>query len=520
MGNLPTVEMISRREGQPEMRYDVTSREARTARRSATIEMTEERGKWGQLNDLESLLTTARLRDLYRNYSQAKTIINQIVTHVVGCGNRVIFSTADKDWNAAAADWYENEWARYCDGRDNRNLHDLNGLFLCSIIREHDCLVWFDRGGIVEEGRLFYWETDQICNLREKDFKAKIHTIARRVGWSGRADSLRQECGVIMARTGKPLGYVVHPGRGVTEVAWEKATILPHGPAQLIKKSMRLHQRRGVADMLTCAANLVDSYEMLEAELNAAKTAAKFAIKVKSSDAFELARARSESNTGVDTPITVESDTVSQPAQYRNFEKLSGGAIEYLMPEDDVEVLENKRPAAHMSEFIDAQSIYAGGSVGLPRFFSLMKADASFSAVRGEMNLGIATFEVLQKFLERYVLNWEVEEAISWASATGQIPPAPIGWNRKINYDHPVLQPLDEDKQTRSNERALKTGQKTLQDIHGPDWRDKVDQRAEERAYMIERGIDPDAAYGIAVVQAEPISDDDDNEPEDEDENQ
>lgn len=485
---LPSIELIDRTQLQGG--YELTSRESQRLRRTASVEFTEERGKNAQLSDFESLLTVAQARNLYRNYTQAKSMLGQLQMHVVGCGNRVIFETADKAWNAAASMWHEKVWGRNCDGRDDCTVHELNGLFLMSVIREHDCLVWFDRGGIIDGGKLFYWETDQICNLRDKDFAAKINTIARRVGWSGRTESLRQDSGVIYARTGKPLGYIVHPGRGVTEVAWEKATILPYGPARLIKKNWRLGQRRGVADMLTAAASLVDSYEMLEAELAAAKTAAHFAVVIKTEDAHQVARNRADESDGQAAEVSITDSAPGAFTNYRNFERLSRGAIEYMEPGDSAEVLENKRPASHLAAFLDAQTINAGGSMGLPRFFSLMKADASFSAVRGEMNLGKVTFSCLQTFMENHLLRWEVEESISYAEATGQLPPAPAGWEMSYCFDHPTLEPLDEDKLTRSNERALRTVQKTWKDIHGPDWQLVMDQAAQERAYAREIGLE------------------------------
>jgi capsid protein len=486
--SLPSLELIDRTKIQNG--YELTSRESQRLRRVSSVEFSDETGKQAQLSDFESLITVAQARHLHRNYTQAKSMLGQLQMHVVGCGNRVIFETDDKGWNASASTWHEKVWGRNCDGRDDRTIHELNGLFLMSVIREHDCLAWFDRGGIIESGKIFYWETDQICNLRDKDFKAKINTIARRVGWSGRTASLRQSSGVIYARTGKPLGYIVHPGRGLTEVAWDKATVLPYGPARLIKKNWRLGQRRGVADMLTAAASLVDSYEMLESELASAKTVAHMPLVIKTEDAHQVARNRADESDGQAAEVGLADTNAGAFTNYRNFERLSRGAIEYMEPGDSVEVLDNKRLGPNLATFLDAQAINAGGSMGLPRFFALMKADASFSAVRGEMNLGKVTFSCLQAFLENHLLRWEVTESVSYAVATGQLPPAPAGWEMSYCFDHPVLEPLDEDKLTRSNERALRTVQKTWRDIHGPDWQLVMDQAAQERAYAREIGLE------------------------------
>jgi capsid protein len=483
---------LLRPQSTPQGAYDLTTQ--RKARRQSTVEFTEERGKCGMLNDHQALMTTADARNLYRNYCQAKSMVNQLLMNVVGCGNRVIFDTGNEQWDEEANHWFENEWGASCDGRDYSHIHDLNKLILASIIREHDCVIWFDRGGLIDQGKIFYWETDQIVGISDADFDSFRNTIKRRIGWTGRADQLRQESGIVYAaRSGKALGYLVSSTRGQTVAKWKEVTVLPHGSAQMIKNKWRLIQGRGIADILTCATNLIDNYEMLSAELQAAKTAAKFAIKIKTADSHSVAKARADSSNGQATDASIEDDDAPAFTNYKNFEKLASGAIEYLETDEDAEVMENKRPAPHMQEFISENSIASGGSMGLTRVYSLMQANASFSAVKGEMNIAGVTFKCWQKFLERYVLKWEVEEAIPYAVATGQLLQAPANWRRSYEFDHPIQKSLDEDKQTRSDERALRTLQKTYKDIHGPDWKKKLTQSAKDRKFKKEL----EAEHGI-----------------------
>ena len=473
----------------PQSSYDITTQKRH--RRRASVEFTNERGASGILTDQEAMRTTADARNLYRNYCQAKSMVNQLLMNVIGNGNRVIFDTGNEQWDEDANYWFESEWGASCDGRDDRHIHDLNKLFLASVIREHDCVVWFDRGGLIDAGKIFYWETDQIASISDKEFDKRRKTIARRIGWTGRASSLRQESGVVFSnRSGKALGYFVTPKRGQTIVKWDDVTVLPRGAARMIKNKWRLIQSRGIADILTCATNLIDNYEMLGAELQSAKTAARLAIKIKTTDAHQVANARADSSSGQLDNVSITDDDSPAFTTYKNFEKLSNGAIEYMEPDDDAEIMENKRPASHMQAFISENSIASGASMGLTRVYSLMKADASFSAVKGEMNLAEVTFKSWQKFMERYVLKWEVEEAIPYAIATGQLPAAPANWKRSYEFDHPKQKSLDEDKQTRSDERALRTGQKNRKQIHGPDWRNFDKQRKLEEAHQKAQGVE------------------------------
>ena len=472
----------------PQGAYDLTTQIKH--RRQSQVEYQEERGKCGIMNDQQALMTTADARNLYRNYCQAKSMVQQLLMNIIGEGNRVIFDTGSEEWDEEANHWFENEWGASCDGRDDRHIHDLNKLFLGSVIREHDCVVWFDRGGVIDGGKIFYWETDQVQSISEKDFQKRINTIARRIGWTGRAKSLRQESGVIFAgRSGKPLGYFVTPHRGKTIADWKDVTVLPVGPARMIKNKWRLIQGRGVADILTCATSLIDNYEMLGAELQSAKTAAHQAMAIYTEDSHMLAKARADSSSGQTTDASIEDPDAAAFTNYTNWEKHSNGAIEYMQNGDKVEILKNDRPAAHMQDFIAANSIASGGSMGLTRVYSLMQANASFSAVKGEMNIAGVSFKNWQKFLERYVLKWEVEEAISYAVATGQLLQAPANWRRSYEFDHPKQKSLDEDKQTRSDERALRTGLKNRKDIHGPDWRKVDKQRKVEDAHQAAQQI-------------------------------
>lgn len=490
------------------MGYDVNSREQRRRRRGGSIEIGAERGARGVLDPWQALTNTQLLRDLYRNYSQAKSLLTQLVLHVVGCGNEVLFNTDDADWNLAAAYWYNEEWAAACDGRDDRWLHDLNAAVLASVVREHDCVMWFDRAGVFQPGGLFFWETDQVASLRKKDFDEHAADIARAVGWTGRADQLQQDEGLVLSPVGKTLGYVVHGGRGKTELKWDEATVLPRGPATLVKKPWRLNQKRGTSELLTAAASLVDNYELLQYELQAAKAGATQAVKFKVADAHRRAIARATGSDGQSSDPEVTDSARSAFDPYTNYEKLFPGSYEYLEPDEDVEILENKRPAAQLADFIDHQTLAAGGSLGLPRFYSLMKADASFSATRGEMNLGDVTFESWQSWLERYVLRWQCDLAIPFAMATGQLPQNDQ-WRQRRSFDHPKQKALDENKQAQADAVSLALGTKSYEDIYGADWQQRLKKAGDQKAYAREVGARDETPVTPAPA---PTTEEDDKE--------
>ena len=108
-----------------------------------------------------------------------------------------------------------------------------------------------------------------------------------------------------------------------------------------------------------------------------------------------------------------------------------------------------------------------------------MKADASYSASRAEMNLGKKTFQDWQKWLERYLLDWEVWQAISYAISIKRLDPS-SSWLGAYSFTHPDIEPIDSYKEALANTEALSNGTKTLQDILGPRWSEQVAQRGKE----------------------------------------
>lgn len=475
-GQLAQQEMRQVRPGVWVDKYDVIH--DRRSRRTASVEFREETGKTGMLDDFSFMRAAGIARDLRRNYSQAKAMLWQFQLHVIGRGNCVHFSTDDEEWNEAAAYWYNEQWAMNCDARDDRRLADINGQILLSVLREHDCLAFFDHGAI-SPGKMWFWESDQICNLTEDDFARHRLTIARRLGIRG-SDEMTQESGIVRDRFGRVAGYIVHGGRGRQNVEWKDATVLPRGLARLFKNSWRLNQQRGTSEILTAAANLIDGYEILVAELNAAKTQAKQAMAVYCTDSHQKALHRADSSDGQSAEAALTDDDAAAFRNYRNFELLSAGAIEYLEPGDEVKMLENKRPAPQLETFLSAQGIMAGASMGLPRFFSLLKADASFSAVRGEMNLADVNFQWWQQWAQDYLLDWQLENALGYAFAEG-ILPARSDWKPHREFCHPKMPKLDENKATQAAKDQLDSDLTTLREQIGPDWRKKVKQRALER---------------------------------------
>jgi hypothetical protein len=136
-----------------------------------------------------------------------------------------------------------------------------------------------------------------------------------------------------------------------------------------------------------------------------------------------------------------------------------------------------------MAAFVDHQSEAAGASMGLPRFHATLKASASFSATMAEITLADLTFGFWQKWLERYVLDWEIPNALIHGFATDRVSKRDQAfWEGKFSFTHPKQAPIDPLKAAKANTEKLNNNTITLRDILGPDWAETVKQRKDEVA--------------------------------------
>lgn len=462
-------------------KYDILKQGRK--RRHQPIEHTNETGISGITNNWDMLRAIAEMRNLYRNYSVAKSFLIQFKLHVIGKGNRMFCTTDNDDWNEQTQRWYNKVWSNECDARDDRNIHDLNALILNSVLREHDCVVYYDKNGIAgpkSAGKIWTWESDQIMDLTKADFEEHKKEIAK-ILKIDKYENIHQNSGVITDEFGIVSGYIVSCVRGLTETKWENATILPRGPAKLLKNTWRLNEHRGSSELLTAAASLIDNYEILQAELQGAKGAGKWVAAIKTDDSHFKSIGRVDSSDG-DSEIDLTDDDVADFTNYKNLEELFEGAVEYMDPGDSLELKSNPRLGNQLEAFLNYQTIMAGASMGLPRFYSLMKADASFSATRAEMNLGAAIFGYWQSWLERYVLTWETKNALEFGIDNGIIKYIP-NWEGMYEYDHPKQFPIMENAKASADKTFLEIGEITLRDSVGPEWRDKLRQRDKEIVY-------------------------------------
>lgn len=459
-------------------------------RRQPKLEFT---GEDGLLPTYRRSKAIARGRDLRRNYGFAQALDYQFRYNVAGTGAKIHFHTENQQWNERAARWFNRAFAKNCDGRykpgvfGGRHLADQLNLALSAVQREGDVIVFFDAAGIVPNGagKIWWYEADQLVEI--SDFDAHAADVAARLGIEG---TPQQACGLIFDKWGRLHGFAVHGKHGAMNAKHAEVTILPVESAQLLSNPWRFGQDRGIAEQLCMFNDVQDLREFRRAVLLRQKTQAGPAVIIKKNDSGQQAAYRvttTDKSDGSRRSVTDGAPSGS-PRQYLNIEKWARNAAAYVEKDEDITALQLSGDSQEFAEFEAAVGISAGWSQGLSRLHSMGKADASYSAGMAEKGMDDLAFKWWQKWLERYALDWIAAKAIGWAIDTGRLP-AQRGWTEWSWTGWPESKGINPDREAKARRQNLDNFEKNYRDLLGPDWRAKLEARAEEEDELRRLGL-------------------------------
>lgn len=464
----------------PVAKYDAT--ESNRFRRQSTVETQSESG----IYDITKRLLGCNLgRDLERNYSPAKSLLHQLRVNVVGSLGKLTVNMQDES-GKEATDWFNEVWAKDCDYRDNLDWSTMLQNILISEHRDGDMLAVVDDKITPEDtGKLLTWESDQILPVQDD----LITPLAAKYKMSGK---IVQDSGIMRNEWGRIIGYATTGKRGIRQIAnIEDATIWLRDNARLARNPWRLNQGRGVPSIITASTNFVDLYEILASELQSAKRASKQYAYVKRSDAItDWDDPTADPKNGLpendlkDTAAVAE-DAANQAAQssaqnYERIEALTGGLIDYIDAKDDVVIPQLNHPSAAITAFLEAVHGYSGASLGIARAYTILRADSSYTAFRGDMILTWVTFYWLQKHLERVVADWVAFKVLTWGIRKKAFKTPTAGWERKLSWQWPSMPEVNELDAQNAITAALKNGTTDFKELLGPDWQRKLQGLAEQ----------------------------------------
>ena len=417
----------------------------------------------------------ARARDLERNSDVMTSVVGAFKRNVVGSGFQIQAKTEEADLNKTI----ERTWKRWCKKQncDVTGTQSLNQMIRMAVERKKV------DGGILFVKRYthdgFVPFKLQMIEVDELDISVMQPKFAgnKVVG------------GIEINQWNRPVGYYIRQydvqGFQVTEPVWVDAKDVIY---YFTKK--RPTQIREISDMTATIPRIRDINEYMQA----------VSIKQRIEACLSVFIKKSLPTQGIGRQGAGASDRVNYDGKL-----LSPGMIKELNAGDDIQVVNPTGQGADATSFTKLQQRLVGAGVGISyEATSRDMSEATYSSARQGMIEDELTYgeekellmEVLDEIYETFVISAVLCGALN----------IPAFWNDKERYlSHDWTQEpkpwIDPQKESRANETALQTGQKTYKQIaaeNGRDWRDQVDDIAEVIEYGREKGIDMESVlFGV-----------------------
>lgn len=183
---------------------------------------------------------------------------------------------------------------------------------------------------------------------------------------------------------------------------------------------------------------------------------------------------------------------------------LAPGMIQELMPGEDVTVINPSGQASNAKEFITTQQRLAGSGQGLSyEAASRDMSQVNYSSARQGLLEDQKTYTIMQDFIKDHLCHEVYTEFVISAVLAGLLN-IPEFWQNKRKYlKHTWITPgwswIDPLKEVKANIEAIGSNMDTLANVcgaRGMDWKEVMKQRAKEKEYSKELGIDDGGEAG------------------------
>lgn len=449
-------------------------------------------GRWTRLNASAELTDRvdrdtirARARDLERNSDLQNSALRAFRRNVIGSGINVQVTTKDQSLNTTI----EKLWKKWCKARNC----DVTGTqSLSAIMRMCMQRKIVDGGFLIlkiytDQGFLpFQLQVLEVDDLDNNQFKAK-HKGNRVIG------------GIEFNRYNRAQGYWIKQ-YSVDGLQYEPSVYVEAENVIFYYTKKRPTQIREMSDMAPTLTRVKDVNEFMNAVTVKEKIAACFAAFIKRiNPANGFGSTRNNINKGTEE-ISYEG------------KRIVPGMMFELNPGEDVEFSNPSGQSTDASAFIKLQEKMIGAGHGLSyEAISRDLSDTTYSSARQGLIEDDLTYDEEREGIEQQVLDEIYETFIISCFLHGDLD-VPDFWENKEDYmSHEwITQPrrwIDPYKEANANAIALKTGQKTFQQLQkesGRDWKQVVDEIAEFKQYTEQQGINLDEAiYSSQIGELE-----------------
>lgn len=427
------------------------------------------------VNQSQRDILRARARDLERNADIAEAIISAYERNVVGSGITVQAKPLKKNGKEDKKlgqkmediffDWCQREC---CDITNELCFEEMQELAVRRMVVDGGVLFIMSDNPYDKSAIPFMLQMREVDEIDGNKFSYKLENGNRIIN------------GIEVNEYNKPVAY------------WLK-TITPDGlqigdskrvPAERViymRKKKRPSQIREVSKLSSTAERVRDVNEYSEAVSIKERVLACLSVFIKKQLPTTGAVGRGS------VPMT--SKDVSSGYEMKT---LAPGMITELQPGDDVSSVNPAGQASNAKEFITSQQRLIASGQGLSyEAASRDMSQVNYSSARQGLIEDRKTYENMQLYIKRHLCSVVYREVITQAVLSKKLEIPDFFANKERYLYHSWIAPgmswIDPLKEIKANETALLTNQTTLAQIcaeRGQDWREVVNQRAEEINYI------------------------------------
>ena len=430
-------------------------------------------------------------RYLAKNNGQIRGMLKTFFNHVILLGQKPIFLSDNKTWNKAAERYFKRK-SKSWEGKHHKSRFTCSKENFKCILREGCLLLFYDRYGIISEGKWFYFTRDKLTEIQSNDLKKYSDEITEILDLDI-GEEIIQNKGILSNSMGITVGYVISKKTGAIRASWNpngdksECTIIPikGNSIKLVSYEGDVNSKFGESELLVISNDANDGLKLFQSQVKKAGVQAKTAVALNVNNPIEKKIGRSGKK--------IEDALVRDPVlPMENIERLGEDDIyiEYLGRDESIQSINlSNGDAVEVKGLLQYVRTLGGYSMGLPRIYSTGDSSGStFAGLMGELNIASNTFKEMQKWWEREVLDFEAEVVISDAIEKGLLPDND-DYDKVMWSGFPSVESLNPLQSVKSLKEKLRSGLVNPTELLGADWEEKLGSISEFVSKAKESGL-------------------------------
>lgn len=412
-------------------------------------------------------IVRARARDLERNSDAMNSVLKSFKRNIVGSGIQVRVATGDQEMDQTI----ERAWGKWCkrincDVTGTQSFGQIVRMCIQRKITDGGILIlkrYTSQGFLPLQLQVL--EVDELDTTQIRPQKAENKVVG----------------GIEYNSWNRPEGYWIRQ-YSIDGYTLNQSVYIPAEDVVFYYAKKRPSQIREISDLSPVLTRIKDMNEFMSAVTIKEKITACLAVFIK----------RAIPSSGIGRGQVVSSKNTSYEGK-----RVVPGMIMEMNAGDEAQMLNPAGQGSDATSFIKAQQRMISSGSGLSyEATSRDMSETNYASARQSMIEDDLTYDEEKELLIETFLDEIYETFIISCWLKGIIAPDDF-WKDKSKYmKHEwVVKPkrwIDPYKEANANAVALKTGQKTFQQIcaeNGRDWRKVIDEMAEAREYAEGKGI-------------------------------